>query len=136
VTACHTPEALDTLPDALPDARLLAPAPPVEEAPRGYRLLATAGVTQALHALARQAEEALDVALEALPRLTEREPCCVVTSSYTFPATGIGFGGISYRSSALLVTTGRKVKGQQHGGKAGGREKALKLRTCKTCVMW
>ena len=61
----HTPGALDALPDDLPDARLLAPAPPVEETQRGYRLLATAVVTQALQALARQAGKDLDTALEA-----------------------------------------------------------------------
>ena len=38
--------------------------------------------------------------LAALTPARGRGKRCVVTSSYTFPVTGIGFGGISYRSSA------------------------------------
>ena len=74
VTEFHTPGALAALPDDLPDARLLTPAPPVEDVQRGYRLLATAVVTQARHDLARQAAEDWDAAREALQRLTGQEP--------------------------------------------------------------
>jgi hypothetical protein len=73
VTEFHTPGALDALPDDVPDARLLAPEQPVEEAQRPYRALALAGISQALADIARQAAEDLDTALEVLQRLTEQD---------------------------------------------------------------
>ena len=73
VTEFHTPGALDTLPDDLPDARLLAPEPPVEEAQRGYRALALAVISQALADIASEATEDLGAALEALQRLTVQD---------------------------------------------------------------
>jgi len=98
VTELHAPGALAALPDDLPDARLLAPAPPVEEVQRGYRLLATAVVSQALQDLARQAAEDLEAALGALQWLTVQE------------SWGIWLACLDMEPSALCQALARRLE--------------------------
>ena len=65
-----------------------------------------------------------------------REPALRRDNELHTPGNQERIRRIFSRSAAYPVTTDRKVRGQEHGGKAGGREKALKLQTRKTCMMW
>jgi len=73
VTEFHTPGALDTLPDDLPDAQLLAPEPVIEEAQRGYRALAAAVLGQLVRDMTVAARKDLQGTLRYASWLSAQE---------------------------------------------------------------
>src|SRR5215471_19682712 len=97
-TEFHTTGALDALPDALLDAWLLVPEPPVEEAMRPFRALALAVITQALADIAKQAAEDLDAALTDLANLSTSE------------AWGIWLACLGMESETLCEALARRLE--------------------------